>query len=475
VIGAGVDLYVMLAALRTRLALFVLVFISTVVLVGVVAVSLPKTYRATASLLVAESLRGNALPERGAYLQTQADILTSETVARRVVDALKLADSPEARHAYASKTRNGSFEDWLATRWLVAPKVDLAHSSVIRIGIDAPKANAAAAIANAYAQAYVELARELRNENTGRAERLLDTRLATLRTDLRQAQDRLLGYQRSNGIVSSDARADLRETRLADVSAQLSRAREQNLELASRQQHVRQLRQQGSPLDRLNEVQTDPQVQRLNAELQQGEARLQELSQQYGTAYPPYQSQLAENARRRAALDAQMNKVLAGLENAATQSRWRAAALEAELAGQRSRLLSVESERGELATLVHNVESAQRTYDMAVQGFMVDMVGNELYNSQVSLLSPASVPLEPHAPRIGLLMAMALVAGALFGLGAVVMREMRDRRVHSAADLRQLTADDSVPLLGVTSRWSPPRQAHAAALQPAATLTFQPH
>ena len=465
----------MLAALRTRLALFVVVFITTVVLVAVVAVSMPKTYRASASLLVAESLRGNALPERGAYLQTQADILTSETVARRVVDALKLADSPEARQAYASKPRNGSFEDWLATRWLVVPKIDLAQSSVIRIGVDAPKASTAAAIANAYAQAYVDLSRELRSDNTGRAERLLDTRLATLRTDLRQAQDRLLDYQRRNGIVSSDARADLRETRLADVSAQLSRAREQNLELASRQQHVRQLRQQGSPLDRLNEVQTDPQVQRLNAELQQGEARLQELSQQYGTAYPPYQSQLAENARRRAALDAQMNKVLAGLENAAAQGRWRAAALEAELAGQRSRLLAVESERGELATLMHNVESAQRTYDTAVQGFMVDMVGNELYNSQVSLLSPASVPLEPHAPRIGLLMAAAVVAGALLGLGTVVMLEMRDRRVRSAVDLRRLTADDSVPLLGVTSRWSPPRQARAASLQPASTLTFQPH
>ncbi|WP_043703979.1 Wzz/FepE/Etk N-terminal domain-containing protein [Leptothrix cholodnii] len=468
------DLYVMLAALRTRLVLFVLVFVATVAAAAVVAVSLPKTYRATASLLVAESLRGNALPERGAYLQTQADIIKSETVARRVVAALKLADSPQARQAHARTASDGSFEDWLATRWLAAPQVDLAHSSVIRIGVDAPKASTAAETANAYAQAYVELARELRTDNTGRAERLLDTRLTTLRNDLRQAQDRLLDHQRRNGIVSSDARADLRETRLAEVSAQLSRAREQNLDLASRQQHVRQLRQQGSPLDRLNEVQTDSQVQRLSAELEQGEARLQALSQQYGTAYPPYQSQLAENARRRAALDAQINKVLAGLENAAAQGRWRAAALEAELAGQRSRLLAVGSERGELATLTHNVESAQRTYDMAVQGFMVDMVGNELYNSQVSLLSPASVPLEPHAPRIGLLMAAAVVAGALLGLATVVMLELRDRRVRSAVDLRRLTADDSVPLLGVTSRWSPPRQARAASLQPASTLTFQP-
>jgi uncharacterized protein involved in exopolysaccharide biosynthesis len=341
---------------------------------------------------------------------------------------------------------------------VLRPKVELRQSSVVQVSIDADDAATAAATANAYAQAYLELARELRSDNARRSEALLDDRLAALRDEARQAQAQLVAFQRQHGILSLDGLADGGETRLAMLGTQLAKAREDNLEQTGRQQHLRRWMEARGPLEQLQEVQLDPQVQRLSGELQHSQARLEALMQQYGSAYPPYLQQRAEHDLRRAALEEQVRKVLSGLDQAAAQSRWRAGELQAELEAQRQRLLAARAERGELATLAHRAESTQRTYDMAVQRFVVDMVGSQVFRADVSLLSAAGVPLRPRSPRALLMLGGALGCGVLLGLGLVGALELIDRRVRRDTDLQELLPDDSaaVPLLAMTTRWQPP-------------------
>lgn len=463
----------LLAALRGRCLMFVLVLLVAVSIGAVLCLTLPRSYRATATLLVSGPLSGNTLPDRAAHMQTLADMLTSENVARRVVRILALADSSEAEAAYTRAQPNGSFADWLVMTWLATPKVELGQGSVVRIKVDAPSAAAAAATANAYAQAYFELAGELEASSTSHTEATLDAHLATLRRDLDQAQAQLVDYQRRHGIVSADVSADVVDARLADLAAQLSRAREQNLEQTSRQQQLRQWRDKAGPLDQLREVQSDGQVQRLTTELQQGEARLQELSGQFGAAHPSYQQQLADNERRRTALQSQITKLLAGLDHAAEQARWRMAELEQQMAAQRARLMAGKPVRSELSTLAARVDSAQRTYDMAVQRFVIDMVANQVFHASVSLLSPASVPLEPRVPRLGAVLIGAVAAGVVLGLVLIGLLEKLDRRVRMVTDLQLLPLDQAVPLLGVTSRWNPPRRLVAERRAALPTLTQQ--
>src|SRR5258706_188600 len=102
--------YLFLATMRARFGLFALVVCTTVLAALVVSLLLPKTYKATASLLVegkdeqslSSTSQGFIHPlEKVNYMQTQLDIITSEKVARRVARALKLAEDPEAQEAFA--------------------------------------------------------------------------------------------------------------------------------------------------------------------------------------------------------------------------------------------------------------------------------------------------------------------------------------------------------------------------------------
>ena len=72
----------------------------TVAATLVVSLLLPKTYEATSSLVMnykgVDPLTGMALPGQllPGYMATQIDIISSKNVALRVVDQLKLAESP---------------------------------------------------------------------------------------------------------------------------------------------------------------------------------------------------------------------------------------------------------------------------------------------------------------------------------------------------------------------------------------------
>src|SRR5258708_7630758 len=93
----------LLLALRARLRIFFLVLAITVVAAAAISLVMPKTYRASVSLLVdakdEQSLSGSGPPlafnmpaERMSYLQTQADIVGSRKVALAVVRNLGLAE-----------------------------------------------------------------------------------------------------------------------------------------------------------------------------------------------------------------------------------------------------------------------------------------------------------------------------------------------------------------------------------------------
>jgi uncharacterized protein involved in exopolysaccharide biosynthesis len=382
-----------LFALRARLRMFAVVLVATVLAATVASLLLPKSYKATVSLLVdakeeqslSNALRPLVLPqERLAYLQTQTDIMTSRKVARRVVQELKLGDDLAARAAVANGPESpGSLEERLAESLLRRFKVETSHSNVVQASFSAADPRFAARAANAFAKAYVDTMLELRVEPTREAAAWFDEQLKSLRASLEDSQKKLTEYYQRRGIVAP-------------------------------------------------EVRDNAFIQRLKADLVQGEARLQQLATQYGSNHPQYQRQATENQALREKLDVETRKVVEGTEGPARQGR-----------GQ---ILKLGENRIELTVLRRNVESAERAYDTAMQRFVVSRVESRASQANVAVLNPAVAPWAPDRPRIVLNVALSIVVGTLLGLTAVVLMEFLDRHVRSAADLQR---GWSLPLLGV--------------------------
>jgi uncharacterized protein involved in exopolysaccharide biosynthesis len=224
------------------------------------------------------------------------------------------------------------------------------------------------------------------------------------------------------------------------------RTQDQTFDLETRARQARDLRRLGVSPDKLPDVLSNPLLQKLNAELVQGEAKLQELATQYGANHPQVQRQTSENQSRRAQVGVEMGKVVAGVENSMRQSRQREADLTGALAAQRARLLELKENRNELMVLTRNVETAQRTYEAAMQRSVVSQVEGRASQTNVALLNPAVAPRRPYTPNVALNIALSVLVGTMLGIGIVVLMEMFDRRVRSPGDL---VHEQQAPLLAV--------------------------
>ena len=453
-----------LLALRGRLGTFALVLLATVLAAASVSVLLPKSYKATVALLVDakdEQSLNNALrplvfsQERLSYLQTQADILASRKVARKVVEDLKLAQGAKAQEDFARIAKGGeSIEDWLAEGLLKSLKVETSQSSVIQASFTARDPRRAAQVANAFAKAYADTMLELRVGPTREAAVWFDEQLKSLRASLENAQAKLTNYHQREGIVSSDERYDVENARLATLSEEATQAQGKALEWESRAGQARKYAAQGRSPERLPDVLDSSFVQKLKSDLLHGEAKLQQMSTQYGINHPEYQRQLSENRSLRERLDAEMKTIVEGMEGSVRLSRQREAELAKAAAAQRSRLLRLKENRNEFTVLKSNVASAERAYDTAMQRFVANQVDSRASQANVTVLNPAVVPSSPSNPKVLLNVILSMVVGAMLGLGVVFLMEIIDRRVRSPADL---VREGNLPLLAVLNGARPER------------------
>jgi len=454
-----VSFHQFLLALRARFGVLLLSLAATVVAAAAVSFLLPKTYRATASLLVdakEEQSLSNMAPnffpqEKLSYLQTQMEIITSKRVASKVVRDLNLAEKPAVREAFEKGSAGKeSIEDWLAERLLEKLKVETSVSSIILVTFSSPDPRFSAQVADAFAKAYIDTMLELRVEPTRQAAIWYDEQLKGLRANLEDAQAKLTNYLQRQGIVSADERSDVDSTRLGSLSEQVVKAQEQTFQWNAREREARKFLEQGGSSDQLPDVLDNSLIQKLKTDFLLGEARLQQLATQYGVNHPQYQRQLSENRSLHEKIDGEAKKLLAGIRNSARQSREREADLVNAMAAQRARLLELKENRNELTVLKRNVESAERAYDTAMQRHVVSQVESRASQTNVTLLNAAVAPGRPSQPKIALNIALSVVVGTMLGIAIVLLMELSDRRVRSLSDLHL-----DVPLLGVLNTWQP--------------------
>jgi polysaccharide biosynthesis transport protein len=447
-------LHQFLLALRGRLWIFLSIVGATFAAVVLVTLLMPRTYDGIVSILAdikdEQMLNTPAQSPRMqlGYMQTQIDILQSQRVARKVVEDLKLHESPGIQAVFQKKHGQGDIKDWIAGGLLADLKVDSSQSSVIVAKYSSDDPKFAADVANAFAKAYVDTVLRLRTEPTREAASWFNDQLKELRSAFEQAQARLAEFERENGIIATDERLDVEVARLNELSAQSLRAADLNYDAGARAGQARAgLGSETSP-----DVIANPLVMGLKGELLRAEAKLQELATRIGPNHPQYQQQAAEVAALRDRVSSESRKVVGGVQSAAGQSSARRAALERDMAEQRKKVETLRQARHRSQVLIRDVDTAQKAYEAALQRYLVNKVESGAKSTNVAILNAATVPVMPSKPKIPLNLALGLFVGLILGCAAVFFLEILDRRVRSHDDLETI---EGAPLIGTLQTWQP--------------------
>jgi polysaccharide biosynthesis transport protein len=437
-----------LAILRARYKMALGVFAGIVVLALVASLVWPKSYTAGASVVI-DSTKPDPLSAvlyaggvNPSLVATQIDVIQSDRVAFKVVRNLKLTENPQIREQWQSATNGeGTIEQWLST--VFQKNLDVRpsrESNVVTVTYKAADPKFAAALANAFVQAYLETNIEMRVEPARLYSSFFDQRSKEARDVLEKAQTKLSDFQKENGIIATDERLDVENARLSELSSQYVGLQSLASDSGSRQAAA------CGGAERMQEVLNNPLIAGLKADQARLEAKLQELTSKLGDKNPQVIETRANLAELKSRIDSETVKVGSSLGIANNINQQRAGEIKAQLEAQRAKVLQMKAVRDDGAVLVRDVENAQRIYDQIMQRFNQTTLESLATQSNVSVLAQAVPPVEPTSPKLILNLIIAVFLGTLLAVAVVIGMEMMDRRVRSAEDVAQAVA---LPIIGV--------------------------
>ena len=437
-----------LLILRARWPVALLTLVLTVATTVGVSLYMPKQYTAsTAVVLDVKSpdmvsgmmLQGMMAP---GYMATQVDIINSDRTAKVVVKLLRMEDSAAIKQQWQESTLGkGQLVDWLAD--LLQKNLDVKpsrESNVINIHYTGTDPEFAASVANAFAQAYIDVNLDLRVAPARQYATFFEDQTKAARERLEKAQQALSAYQQQNGITSTDERLDFETAKLNETSSQLTGVQGQTTDSQSKRQNAKS--------DTVAEVMQNPLINGLKADIARLEAKLTEGNINLGRNHPQTQRTEAELATLKAQLDGETRKITSSIETTYQVSKQREQQLQSALASQKVRVLALNKQRDELNVLRRDIESAQRAFELVSQRASQTNIESQTNQTNIAVLNPATAPSLPSKPKVLLNILVSIFLGTLLGVGLALMLELAQRRVRSAQDL--VDALD-LPVLGCIS------------------------
>jgi capsular exopolysaccharide synthesis family protein len=425
--------------------------------VAIVSSLMPKRYDATARILLdlegpdGLALEQAALPmglDINTKLETQIRIVQSDTIANSVIKQLQLH-------------RNKAFGGMLAE---LAPKdfdtlrpeqrvrlVEHLHRSltvqlipkteIIEIHFRSKDPALAADITNSVATTYIEHNFQTKYRSTLQTADWLTKQLDDLKTKAESAQEQLIAYQKRTGIIGTDETHNIIIDKLGELNKELSQAegdrilKEAKFRIATTENP--ELIANIAPESVLSAFYT----RRLEVR-----AEYAQLAAKYGPAYPrviQLQSQMRELD---SAVGDEMTKV-----GQAVQAEYKAALKSEEMLKnsfdkQKQEAYKLNEDAIQYAIMRRDVESSRDLYEGLLKKLKEAGIMAGLKSSNINIIDPASVPIDPVEPKIPLNIALGCMGGLLFGMALAFVVENVDTSIRTPADVENYCF---LPSLGV--------------------------
>jgi polysaccharide biosynthesis transport protein len=418
---------------------FVSAIIACVILVlGVILTkSLPKTYTATATLMVNNTIydplagkgdeRGGAVGIAAGFIPTEMQLMESPQVLSDVIDKLSLTKQPE--FVGGCRRPGVALKDCVTNNLFRNLVVDQGAQGSLLIDVTAAARSPwmAADIANAVADSYLaNQRRRLEAPEIEHATRY-SQQLAELETKVQLAQAQVADFRQRTGVVDLAAQTTVEEDILDGLKRKLDDA-----EAARREAEVKTM---GNPA-LSPEVLASDSVRALRAELATEKSRLAELTPTLGINHPKVKELLAQIQGTEDEIAAEISTLTRSNSAAITTESELEKKLRSAIAQQSDKVLAMRKLRDEGNQYVLALESAQAVYKRGLDGYdqiMFARAGKYNYVNLVTRAVPPANATRPNKPKLALLSA---VLGLGCGIvGPFVYELLVNRRIRSHNDL----------------------------------------
>jgi succinoglycan biosynthesis transport protein ExoP len=437
-------------------------------------------YRATARLQI-DRESSNVLSFQDVYaidsstddeLQTQFEILSARSLARRVVEELRLNEHAEfqpgepgvidgVRQSIISTVVNifatedeeeidsgtGSADPLGGTtnaylgRLAVAP---VSQSRLVDISFEATDPGLAADAINSHARNFIDQNLQFKFDATQDASAFLEQQLVTLQANLEAAEEELQRYSIANNILFTGGGLNTAVTKLEQLQTQHTTMQGARIEKESFNRMIESDNSQSLP-----QLLNNPLILELSTRLALLESEDAELAVSFAPQWP---------GRRRIQVQIEGTEDSIVLEKERVISMIRS---EYEAALESDRLLSeavddqvelvnrVNQEIIQYSILEREADSNKQLYDGLLTRLKEAGISAGLRASNIRIVDPALAPTSPIRPRPAVNLSLSLLASVLFGVGIVFFQDYLDNSIKSPEDVVKFM---HVPNLGIVPK-----------------------
>lgn len=437
----------LLHILLKRRMVIVATLVIVLVVTALVSLRMRKTYEAVSRVVINRDTSDMYRTSGGVStadewdseteLDTQVKILQSDAIIEKTIEKLanrKPGAPPISLAAVLEQSQ--TFKSHLKIS--VMPR-----TRVIEVRYSGPGAVAAADAANALIDTYVEQNIQTRFDSVTHSSEFLSKQLTDLKVRVETSQEKLVQYQKENGILGLDEKQNIITSRLDDLNKELTQAEADRIQ---KEAANRLLTGGRASLISANNNDALVQLHKQESELR---TKLAEWRIQFGPSYPKVVE--AENQIRE--LDAQIaseeTRIASRIRTEYQFAVQREGMLRNSLEQQKVQANQLNEKSIQFVILKREAESNRQLYDGLLQKLKEAGVSAGLKSSNIRIIDRARAPQFPSTPDIPRNMGLALLLGVFGGIACAFILESLDNTIYTAEQVESVLM---VPALGMVPR-----------------------
>ena len=362
---------------------------------------------------------------------------------RRFLRQQNAGDPPEPGAPMSAAARDEALIDAFLSKRQITP---MPNGPLVEVGFQSADPELAARAANALADAYVELSREVQLQSTTKTLTWLADETAKQKAQVETGEHRLAEYRETQDALSLDEGQDIVIARLRTLNEAVTRAETTRAQKEVLFNQVRHLDPTSEAAASFPAVANDPGVQAARARLVALETDRARLSQRYGPKHPTMLKIETSIPTATSQLQTEVARAIRSLRGQYEAALAEEQTLRAGLEAQKTAAMALNRKSVAYGVLERDTLGERQVYQDLLRREKELRIESNLTMSQVRVVDHAAVPGAPFTPNARRNLLYALSFGLMAGLALAFGLNAVHDTINTPDDV---THKLNVPLLGL--------------------------
>jgi capsular exopolysaccharide synthesis family protein len=386
-------------------------------------------------------------------LETQIRILQSDAIAAEVIRKFRLMSNPAFMGANKVAAKNvwspsedsqqeAATQSALIDRLRSGLKINvIPRTRVIEIHYSHPDPKFAALVVNALETTYIEQNFKTKFDAVTQTSEWLSRQLSDLQLKMETSEEKLVQYQKKNGIIGFDDKQNIVTSKLDELNKELTGAENDRIQ----KQAAYELTLSGNS-EMFSQMEPNSLLERLISQENDLKTQYAQATTQYGPAYPKVQEIGNQLKQVEESVQAEIQRIASKLKSEYLAAQGREKMLRNSLEQQKKEANQLNESAIEYSMLKRDADSNRQLYEGLLQRLKEASVTAGLKSTNIRVVDTARVPRSPSSPNVPRNIALGIMMGVVGGIGLIFVLESMDKTVKTPEQAEYISA---LPSLGI--------------------------